>query len=63
MSTDEDCVQQEDYNPVDQLISVKSEETAMNDSFNNENVFKQKAHKKDKRWTNSNVLEEPLLQD
>ena len=40
---------------------VESEETVMNDSF--ENVCKQKIHKKGKRWTNSNTLREPLLQD
>ena len=40
---------------------VESEETVMNGSF--ENVCKQKIHKKGKRWTNSNTLREPLLQD
>ena len=63
MSTDGDCVQQGDYNPADQLVNMKSEETVMDDSFDNENVCKQKARKKDKQWTNSNMLEEPLLQD
>ena len=63
MSTDGDCVQQDDYNPADQLISVKIEETAMSDSCDNETACKQKAHKKDKQWTNSNALKEPLLQD
>ena len=65
MSTDGDCVhvQQGDYNPADQLMSMRSEETVMNDSFDNENVCKQKAHKKDKQWINLNTLEEPLLQD
>ena len=57
MSTEWDCVQQGDYNPADQLMSMTSEETAMNDSFDNEKVCKQKARKKDKQWTNSNILE------
>ena len=37
--------------------------TAATDSFDNENAYKQKAHKKDKQWTISNTLEESLLQD
>ena len=48
----------------DEHCRVKSEETGMNDSFDNENVCKQKTNnKKGKRWTNSNTLREPLLQD
>ena len=43
--------------------SVRSEEIEMGDSFDNENVCKQKTNKKGKRWTNSNTLREPLLQD
>ena len=63
MSTDGDCMQQGDSNPADRLMSMRIEETAMNDSFDNENVCKQKAHKKNKQWKISNTLEEPLLQD
>ena len=43
--------------------SAESEETTMNESFDSENVCKQKIHQKGKQWTNSNTLREPLLQD
>jgi hypothetical protein len=41
---------------------MESEETVMNDSsFDIRNL--QKTHQKGKRWTDSNTLREPLLQD
>ena len=48
----------------EECCNVESEETEMDDSFDNENVCKQKTKfEKGKRWTNSNTLREPLLQD
>ena len=44
-------------------FSVESEDTMMNENFDSENVCKQKIHQKGERWTNSNTLREPLLQD
>ena len=62
ISAKRDCIQQEDHRSV--ILCVKGEETVMNNGSNNENLCKQKTHKRDiKRWANSNTLEEPLLQD
>ena len=64
ISADGACrsLQESDPSSVDQS-SVASKETSLNDCFDNENVCKQKIHRKGKQWTNSNTLQEPLLQD
>ena len=61
-SPDGECcsMQESDSSSADQS-SVASKETTLNE---NENDWKQKIHRKGKRWTNnSNTLREPLLQE
>ena len=59
------CCSEQDSDPssVDQS-NVVSEETTLNDCFDNKEIVrKQKIRQKGKRWTNSNTLQKPLLQD